>query len=312
MFDPRKRRLVRRYQRLPMAMRSTIGNTPRPKGSGGSGRNTVEGQWASQRFFGYNSSQLPVIDRLRPASEGGPRANLLDVRCSERSQFTISVSGRELSNADPFVGDPIPTKQQVLDNGTGLSELQLELEFSLGGGKNNRLFLDVGAGWTITLPAVSIQMYLLLPLGAIDLDTVQGGTIPLGPPDPITGGVTAFNSALFWATVNRSDIFSAIPEWQLTRGLFAPAGATTRIAIPEGADFVEGWETLVPSPAGATPFLNFETDAPFRNVGQYSQALLPTKRFVRTRIPGNAKFINSGPANGASPRLFLLTFTVRP
>ena len=317
MFDPR-RDLRRHARRLPLDRRPAQGHTRRPRGSAGAGaRNLIKDQWAQSRFFGYPDSQLPPLDRPRnpavvPSGAGPPLEPLLNdggVACT-RSQYTVSIAGAELGLADPFVGQPIPTRQDVLGNGSLVSSLQVRIEWSLGAGRDNRMDLDIGAGFQLSLPAVRVQMSLLLPAGAIDLEPLPDRLIPLPPVDPVTGlAPNAWLAALLWGTVNRTQTFSAVSEWQLTRALFVPATQSLTLRIPESADFVEAYET---SGAGMpTPFLNFTTEAG-SDVGQWSESGTRPRRFERVRIPGTAKFINSGPVNQAQDRLFSFVFTVRP
>jgi len=170
--------------------------------------------------------------------------------------------------------------------------------------------IDIGAGFQFSLPAVRVQMSLLLPAGAIDLEAQPGQLIPLQPVDPVTGQApNAWLAALIWGTVNRTKTFSSTSEWQLTHAMFVPSGTSTVLRLPEGADFVEAFE--ISGAGGGTPFLNFTTEGG-SDVGQWSDTTTQPRRFERTRIPGTAKFVGSGPVNNAQDRLFSLVFTVRP
>lgn len=298
--DPRMRGLVDA---------KSHGRTRRPRGTGGNGVHNAElGQWAQARFFGYFVSQIPPIDSS-PRTE-----NLLNdagVSC-ERSQYVVSVSAIETSDADPFVGNPILTRQQVENQGQPLSQLQMEILWSLGAGKDNRLLVDIGAGFQMSLPATRVQCGLIVPGTAFNLDGREGQPTPAGPLDPITGAATAFNQALVWATVNRTGTYSSFAEWQLTRGFFVPTNATLTLPIPQGADFVEVFE--ISAPAAPTTFLNFVTlpaPAPL-DVGQLSFLTNRPRSTGRVRIPGTAAAIQSGTPNALSNRFFSVIFTMRP
>lgn len=315
-LDPKDRRslprLASRARLRTLADARSHGLTRRPRGSGGNGVELSElGQWAQARFFGYNPSQLPPLDRTPTF------ANLLNdagVGC-ERSQYVVSVSAIETTRTGNFVGQPILTRQQVMNapGAVGLSQLQLLVQWSLGAGRDNQLLLDVGAGFQMSLPATRIQVALVLPNGAINLDGREGQPIPLPPPDPVTGSTdTAWNECLIWATVNRTGTYASIAEWQVTRGLFVPAEAVGLIPIPQGADFVEIFETS--NVAAATTFFNFVTDPmpASADVGQLSFLTNRPRSTGRVRIPGTAKAIQSGPANLVAARLFSAIFTMRP
>ena len=231
------------------------------------------------------------------------------VACT-RSQYTVSIAGAELRAPDPFIGQPIPTRQEVLAGGQLNSSLQVRIEWSLGAGRDNRMDLDVGGGFQFSLPAVRVQMALLLPAGAIDLEAIPGQVIPVPPNDPVTGAApNAWLAALLWGTVNRTCTFSATSEWQLTRGFFVPATQSLTLRIPESSDFVEGFEINGVGPA--TPFVLFTTEGG-SDVGQWSTSTTQPRRFERVRIPVTAKFITSGPVNNAQARLFSFIFTIRP
>lgn len=288
------------------------GETRRPRGSGGNGVQNAElGQWAQSRFFGYFISQLPPVDR------NPRRHNLLNdagVGC-ERSQYVVSVSAIETTTPLASRPDPVPvlTRQQVLNSGRGLSQLQLLVQWSLGAGRDNQLELDIGAGFQMSLPATRIQVALITPDGSIDLDGRQGQEIaPPFPVDPITDDETALNQCLVWATVNRTITYSSFAEWQLTRGLFVPAGETVLLSIPQGADFVEVFE--ISTPAAPTAFLNFVTDPtpPVLDVGQLSFLTNRPRSTGRVRIPGTAVAIQSGTVNELFDRFFSVIFTMRP
>lgn len=314
MYDPRTlRRRQRNTERPSLRRQQEVGHTRRPLGSGGRGIGNLDiGQWAQSRAFAYGDSQCPPIDRLRSPATGGPPIETLlidaGVGC-ERTQYTVSISGAETS--DGITGQTLFTRQEILNRGRGVSQLQVRLQYSLGGGRDNQLDLDVGAGFQFSVPATRIQMSLLLPAGAVDLDTSQGQTVPIFPVDPVTGASATFvNQAVLWGTVNRNPggNISSGSEWQLTRCLIVPSGGIARVDIPEGADFVEAYENSVP--AAATPFLRFLT-ASGLEVGQLSQNFLPAKFYGRSRIPGTAKQIDSGPSS-ASARFFSVIFTMRP
>lgn len=318
-LDPKDRRnqpgLARGGQLRSLYKAKSHGQTRRPRGTGGNGvRNAELGQWAQARFFGYFLSQLPPIDHE-------PRThNLLNdagVGC-ERSQYVVSVSVAEVTTPDAEVPIPVLSRQDVLNesralSGRGLSQLQLLVQWSLGAGRDNRMVLDIGAGFQMSLPATRIQVALVVPVNSIDLDGRQGQEIsPPFPIDPVTGGSTAFNQALVWATVNRTITYASIAEWQLTRGFFVPAEATLELAIPQGADFVEIFE--LSSPAAPTTFVNFVTDpapAPL-DVGQLSFLTNRPRSTGRVRIPGTATAIQSGTPNALFDRFFSVIFTMRP
>jgi len=201
----------------------------------------------------------------------------------------------------------------VAAQGAGVSELQVRVEWGLGAGVNNRLDLDIGAGFELSLVGQVIAVSIILPNGAVDLDSQIGQPIQgTGPLDPVTGLPGAFHNALVYGTVNRQDAYTR-QEWQITRALNVPAAATVRVAIPPGVDYVEGLE--ISTPAGGTAALNFVTGEQqpgvFLDVGQWSVSTT-ARRFPRVRIPGNARFIESGAPVPGAARLFLLTFTSRP
>ncbi len=296
--------------------RGSVGTTRRPLGTGGPGRqNLNEGQWASSRYLGYNSSQLPPIDRP-PVGEQAVATLLQDVGAGvdcEPTQYTISVLAAELVILDPSAGTPIPARSIVAGQGPGVSELQVRLEWGTGATFNNRMDLDIGAGFSMSLTAQTVQASVIVPNGFVDLDAQAGQDIVAGPLDPVTGQPGSFHAALVYGTAIRDDGAYTMQEWQLTRALFVPLNTTVRVAIPPGVDFVEANEISLP--AGGTPFLNFQTGAQqagvFLDVGQWSVSTTP-RSFERTRLPGNARFISSGAVVPGSNRLFLLRFTSRP
>lgn len=309
-LDPRDRR--RNAQGRSLRRARSHGHTARPRGSGGNDIENVEiGQWAQSRYIGYYASQVPPIDR--PPTRVTPLLNDAGVGC-ERSQYVVSVSAGEQRFPAPFIGPDfaIPSRQDVLNRGPGLSQLQVLVQWSLGAARNNQLELDIGAGFQLSLPARSLQMGLILPDGAFDIDGRVGQQIPLGPVDPITGAQTAFHAALVWGEVSRMGTYSSTPEWQLTRGLFVPATQTVTVDVPVGADFVEVFQLT--SPAGATPFLRFVT-APQptpQDVGQFSFDTTSPRYTGRVRIPGQADAIDSGPVDNLNDRFFSVVFTMRP
>ena len=308
----RTRRIKGRPESLARS-RGSIGHTRRPLGTGGAGtRNLNLSQWAQSRYVGYNSSQIPPIDR--PPVGAAAIATLLQdvgVHCPP-AQYTISVIAADQLFTFPFVGTAIPERSVAAALGQGVTELQVRLEWATGAGFHNRMDLDIGAGFQMSLTAQSIQASIILPNGAVDLDAQHGQDMVAGPLDPLTGLAGAFHTALIFGTAQKEQAWT-FQEWQLTRALRVPQNTTTRIAIPSGADFVEGMEITLPS--AATPFLNFVTGEQqatvFLDVGQFSVSTTP-RRFDRVRIPVNARFIQSGAVVPAADRLFLLTFTSRP
>ena len=293
-----------------------MGNTKRPQGTGGAGRANLNlGQWAAKRYFGYNSSQIPPIDR--PPAVGSNITTLLqDVGAGdgcEPATSAISVIAADALFLDPgFLALPIPDLATAASGGQSVTELQCRIEWGTGATFTNRMDLDIGAGFQMSLTAQVVNVALILPNGAVDLENQVGQLMPAGPLDPVTGLQGSFHTALVYATAIRDGAYTA-QEWQLTRALFVPLGTTVRVAIPPGVDFVEANEISVP--AGATPALNFQTGQQqagvFLDVGQWSVST-SARRFNRVRIPGNARFIASGAVVPGADRLFLLRFTSRP
>jgi len=267
------------------------------------------GQWAQSRYFGYPGSTLPIIERQRPQNPLEPL--LVDAGAGwEPSQYTVSVSAIEIVRPEPFAGTPIPTRQDVLNTGQGVSQLQCKIEWSLGAGRDNQMFLDVGAGFELSLPASRVQISALLPAGAIDQDQAQGQLIPAAPPDPVTGGLApAWNSVLIWGTVNRTGRYSGFSDWQLTRGAAIAANGAGQITIPQGADFVELYETFTPN---APVFVTFNMEGLGTPVIARLSYLTNQPFYTgRVRIPGNARFILI-PAGNPAARLVTAIFTQRP
>lgn len=280
------------------------------RGTGSRSRRFAEGQWSQQRYIGTYLSQFPSFDRLR---EDTPFLTLFNntIRGDRPEQYALAISQRQLVVGNPTQtpGIVIPSGQETQSLGVGTAQLQLRIEYSLGGGIEQRLDVDVGAGFQISVPATSLRVLLALSEGSSDISSSVGQLVPVGPPDPVSGVETAFASVLLFCNLSRMSQFSSLTDWQLTRIIDARTGVG-RVPIPPGADEVEVFGIL----GTQAPALSFVTDnldnavQQFENVGVLNFNLNTPSRTGSVRIPGTAAFIEAPAAAG----LFSAVFRQRP